>query len=138
AAPRGPTTPLPDDFGNPPDRTRTDGDSRVTVVRNDAAMHEACGFVDTIYGECDLPFEVAVERDLTPDELREVLTDSTDFVHYIGHIEAGGFECVDGTLDAGTLDAVGVDAFLLNACQSYEQGMRLVEAGAIGGIVTLS
>jgi hypothetical protein len=32
---------------------------------------------------------------------------------------------------------VGVDAFVLNACHSYEQGQALVEAGAMAGIVTL-
>ncbi|HET7324020.1 MAG TPA: hypothetical protein VFJ06_06795, partial [Halococcus sp.] len=35
-------------------------------------------------------------------------------------------------------DSVGVDAFLLNACQSYQQGMSLIESGSIGGIVTLT
>ncbi len=41
-------------------------------------------------------------------------------------------------LDAGELDSVGVEAFFLNACQSYEQGMALIEAGSIGGVVTLN
>jgi hypothetical protein len=35
-----------------------------------------------------------------------------DFLHYIGHIDADGFECRDGRLDVRTLDRVGVDAFL--------------------------
>jgi len=33
---------------------------------------------------------------------------------------------------------VGVSAFLLNACQSYQQGEALVHRGSRGGIVTLS
>jgi hypothetical protein len=76
--------------------------------------------------------------DLTTGELREALTVDTEFLHYIGHIDADGFECADGRLDATSLDEAGADAFLLNACQSYEQGIALVDAGAIGGIVTLS
>ncbi|RJT05304.1 hypothetical protein [Halococcus sp. IIIV-5B] len=120
------------------DRTPTEGDSTVRVVCNDAEMGEEQGLVDTIYGDRDLPFDVAVEHDLTVDELREALAERTDLLHYIGHIDGTGFECLDGALDAATLDSVGVDAFLLNACQSYEQGMSLIRKGSIGGIVTLS
>ncbi|PSQ20278.1 hypothetical protein BRD01_14580, partial [Halobacteriales archaeon QS_8_65_32] len=86
----------------------------------------------------ELPFEVSMHHDLTVAELESILTSSTDFVHYIGHIEADGFECTDGKLDGGELESVGVGAFFLNGCTSYEQGMALVEAGAIGGVVTLS
>ncbi len=35
------------------------------------------------------------------------------------------------------MDSVGVEAFLLNACQSHDQGLHLIDAGSIGGIVTL-
>jgi hypothetical protein len=59
-------------------------------------------------------------------------------MHYIGHIDQKGFDCADGTLDAATLDSTGIDAFLLNACRSYQQGLHLIDAGAIGGIVTLT
>jgi hypothetical protein len=94
--------------------------------------------VDETYGSgVDLPFEVAVHEDLTRAELRRALADG-DFFHYVGHIDDRGFECADGHLDAGTLDHVGVDAFLLNACQSFEQGADLVRAGAVAGLVTLN
>ena len=79
-----------------------------------------------------------MHHDLTTGELEGILTSGTDFLHYIGHIEAGGFECADGTLDASELESVGVGAFFLNGCASYEQGMALVERGAIGGVVTLT
>ncbi|WP_160133049.1 hypothetical protein [Halococcus salsus] len=125
-------------YRNRLDRTPTEGDITVRVVCNDPAMDEERGLVDTIYGDRDLPFDVAVERDLTIRELRDLLAERTDFLHYVGHVDDGGFECVDGTLDAATLDSVGVDAFLLNACQSYEQGMSLIRKGSIGGIVTLA
>jgi hypothetical protein len=111
----------------------------ITVVCNDAAMVDERDVVDGVYGTRDeLPFDVTVSYDLAVDELREALTADVEFFHYIGHIDADGFACADGRLDATTLDEVGPDAFLLNACQSYEQGVALVDAGAIGGIVTLS
>ncbi|EMA39170.1 hypothetical protein, partial [Halococcus hamelinensis] len=125
-------------YRNRLDRTPTEGDITVRVVCNDPEMDEERGLVDTIYGDRDLPFDVAVERDLTTRDLRALLEKRTDLLHYVGHVDDGGFECVDGTLDAATLDSVGVDAFLLNACQSYEQGMSLIRKGSIGGIVTLS
>ena len=120
------------------DRAPTDGDIRITVVCNDATMDEERDFIDEIYGDRDeLPFDISIERELTTAELKDVLSTRTDFLHYIGHVDSEGFQCVDGKLDATTLESVGVDAFLLNACQSYRQGMALIERGAIGGIVTL-
>jgi hypothetical protein len=125
-------------YRNRLDRMPAGGDIDITVVCNDAAMDEERGLIDEIYGDRDLPFDVTVERDLTTAELERVLSTQTDFLHYIGHIDRDGFECVNGKLDAATLESVGVDAFLLNACQSYQQGMNLIESGSIGGIVTLS
>jgi len=126
-------------FRNRIDRSPTAGDIGITVVCNDPKMNEERDAVDAGYGSrSELPFDVTVRRDLGTDELRAMLTSRTDFLHYIGHIDAEGFECRDGTLDAATVESVGVEAFLLNACRSYEQGMALLEAGAIGGVVTLS
>ncbi|WP_338034870.1 hypothetical protein [Halococcus hamelinensis] len=120
-------------------RTPTDGEIGITVVCNDASMDEERDFINETYGERDeLPFDITVERDLTVEQLKAVLSTQSDFLHYIGHVDPEGFECVDGKLDATTLESVGVDAFLLNACQSYRQGMALIEHGAIGGIVTLT
>ena len=81
---------------------------------------------------------MSVCRNLTVEELRDRLGQETSFFHYIGHTEQDGFQCSDGKLDASTLDETGVESFLLNACNSYEQGLCLIEAGAIGGIVTLN
>jgi hypothetical protein len=74
---------------------------------------------------------------VTVEELREHLARQTGFLDYIGHTENEGFQCCDGSLDTRTLEETGVEAFLLNACNSYHQGLGLVEAGGIGGIVTL-
>ncbi|MFC7068868.1 hypothetical protein [Halobaculum lipolyticum] len=108
----------------------------VTVVCNDEAMIEELG--DT-YGFRDhVTFDIREERDLTVAELRDLLADDHDFFHYVGHVDERGMECADGWLDLRGVDDTGVDAFLLNACSSYRQGMALVDAGALGGVVSLT
>jgi len=130
---------IPAAFRNRLDREVTAGDIGITIVLNDAQMAEEQDLVDSVYGDREnLPFDVTVRTNLTVDTLREELQQDKSFLHYIGHTDDGGFECADGRLDAATLDETGVDAFFLNACNSYEQGVELIEAGAIGGIVTLS
>ena len=126
-------------FRNRLDRETVDGDIAIAVVLNDGRMDEEQDVVDQAYGDRDdLPFDVSFHRDPTVTELRDVMRERTDFLHYIGHTEADGLECTDGKLDVGTLDETGVDSFLLNSCNSYDQGLRLIETGAIGGVVTLS
>jgi hypothetical protein len=113
------------------------GEITVRVVCNDREM--STEITEELYGFRDLvEFEVTVHRELSVAELRQLLEDDADFFHYVGHIDETGFACADGSLDARTLDDTGVKAFLLNACASYRQGEALVEAGARGGIVTLS
>jgi len=125
-------------YHNRIDRAPTDGDIDVTVVCNDAKMLEEYREVDDIYGSREeLAFDVTAHESLTAAELRDVLAEETAFFHYIGHIDDDGFECADGSLDAATVGETGVESFLLNACRSYDQGIELVEAGAVGGIVTL-
>ena len=115
------------------------GDIEIAVVCNDTAMDEERDIAAEVYGSREsLPFDVTVHRDLTAERLREVLAEETAFLHYIGHIDDRGFECADGHLDATDIDAVGAEAFMLNACQSYDQGMALIDAGSVGGVVTLS
>jgi hypothetical protein len=95
--------------------------------------------VSEIYGEReDVPIEANIEFGLGTDDLRELLEESTDLFHYIGHVDERGFDCIDGFLDAESLDDVELKAFLLNACHSLSQGEALVEAGASAGIVSLS
>ncbi|MFC7021284.1 hypothetical protein ACFQHP_16530 [Halomicroarcula sp. GCM10025743] len=126
-------------FLNRLNRENTDEDISITVVQNDARMDAERQLVDDVYGtRSDLPFDIRAHKNLTTAELTDVLTGRCDFFHYIGHTDREGFTCSDGKLDATTLDSVGVDTFLLNACNSYHQGLGLVEHGAIGGIVTLN
>ena len=126
-------------FRNRLDREPSAGDIDITVVCNDAAMGEEGDLAQQVYGSRDhLPFDVQTYRNLSVDALRAVIETDADFLHYIGHIDADGFQCADGRLDARDIGTVGVDAFLLNACRSYEQGMALLDGGAVGGVVTLA
>ncbi len=126
-------------FRNRLERTPTEGNIDIAVVCNDQQMDEERSLADEVYGSREeLPFDVTVHNELTVAELRSVLESETQFLHYIGHINENGFECVDGMLDAKRIDSVGVESFFLNACQSYEQGMSLIDAGAISGVVTLN
>ncbi|WP_232686082.1 hypothetical protein [Halobacterium zhouii] len=110
----------------------------IEIVCNDPEMSEE-QIVEEFYGTRDFfDFDITVHYELSQSELADVLRSNADFLHYIGHVDEDGFQCADGMLDAHTLDAVNVDAFLLNACQSYEQGEALVERGSLGGIVTLA
>jgi hypothetical protein len=120
-------------------RTPQTGDIDITVVCNDAEMTTELDSTDDIYGSRDdNSVTVTEHRSLSVAALTEVLRATTDFLHYIGHIDRDGFECRDGRLDVRTLDTVGVDAFLLNACRSYDQGLAMLERGSFGGVVTLS
>ncbi|NHX36372.1 MULTISPECIES: hypothetical protein [Halolamina] len=114
-----------------------DSTTTVTLVCNDEAMLEEID--EELYGFFDmLTFEVRRHNDLTKRELRSVLRTETSFLHYVGHVEDEGVQCADGYLDLGTLSGTGVEAFLLNGCRSYEQGQALVDAGAFGGVATLT
>lgn len=116
-----------------------DGDISITIVVNDERMSEERDLVDDIYGDRDdLPFDIDVHDNLSVSEFRELLERDCSFFHYIGHVEDEGFMCADGMFDAAELDSTGIDSFMLNACDSYEQGLNLVDAGAVGGIVTLN
>jgi hypothetical protein len=130
---------LPKAFQNRFDREVSAGDISITIIQNDTRMDEERDLVDTAYGEREnLPFDVSVHRNLHVAELRDVLETECDFLHYIGHADPDGFECPDGKLNVDSLTSTSIDTFLLNACSSYHQGVKLIEAGAIGGIVTLT
>ena len=119
---------------------RAEGNSRigVEVVVNDEEMAEEAD-VSEIYGTRDhLNFDINLQRGLTTSELAAVFERDTDFVHYIGHVDPEGFDCADGHLDVGQIGDVDIDMFVLNACSSYEQGQRLINNGAIAGVVTLN
>ncbi|WP_293028604.1 hypothetical protein [Natronococcus sp.] len=126
-------------FYNDINRTLRSTPIEIQVVCNDPGMNEELAALYSTYGNREgLSFDIELHHDLTVRELAEVLEQTSDFVHYIGHTEENGFRCADGYLDAWSLDSVGAKAFLLNSCRSYEQGLALLEAGSVGGIATLN
>lgn len=128
----------PTAYENRFDREPTDPPIEVAVVLNDERMATELDAASIYAGGEDLPFEVSIYRELSVEALRTRLErQPADFLHYIGHADRSGLKCDDGWLDLHELGSVELDAFLLNACQSYEQGLALIERGAIGGIVTL-
>lgn len=134
AIPFGASEALTTAYRNRLDREPGDGEIDITVVCNEAAMDEEAD-VEAVYGQREhLEFDVGLRRDLRTDELRALLAEDHDFLHYIGHAEPDGLVCEDGKVDCRTLEDAGVDAFFLNACRSYEQARGLIETGAIVGI----
>ena len=124
-------------FRNTVTQPPRDGPFEVEVICNDPAMVDEAVSVNSIYGNLtNMSYDVTVRHKLTKSELRTTLTNKSDFIHYIGHIDSDGFRCENGTMDASTIESVGARSFFLNACESYEQGMALIESGSLGGIVT--
>jgi len=116
----------------------TDTQTRVAVVCNDEEMTDE-NIVSEIYGTRDwIEFDISFREQLTTTEMGHVLQSDIDFLHYIGHVDDDGIRCADGYLDTRHLSDVNVSAFLLNACDSYEQGRGLVDSGAMAGIATVT
>ena len=116
------------------DRPRT----RVVVVCNDDEMRDERDVTD-IYGTREqLSFDISIHESLTVAEMRDLLTEEADFLHYIGHVRPEGLECTDGHLSPEEITEldVGCNAFVLNACASYAPAQALIEAGALAGIGT--
>ena len=110
----------------------------VTIVCNDGSMADETA-VEEYYGVHDLiQYSVDIEYELDREELATVLGQDVDLLHYVGHIDEEGFACSDGHFDASELDDIGVDTFLLNACNSYYQGQALIDAGAKAGVTSLT
>ena len=137
--PQGASMPTMAAFENQFDRGDRGEDIEIAVICNDPHMIDEQTSLEDAYGDRDeLPYDVTTKFGLSTDALREFLVhESVDFLHYIGHAERDGLRCIDGKLDVRELDAVNVQTFLLNACQSQAQAMALVERGAFGGVGTL-
>lgn len=118
--------------------TFSDDRYEVAVVTNDTEMR-AESDVTELYGQREqIEFDVTMYEDLSRSELREVFAKNYDLVHYVGHVDAEGLQCTDGWLDAHTLETVNTRMFVLNGCRSYFQGRAVVDAGANGGMCTLT
>ncbi|MFP9059026.1 hypothetical protein ACLI4R_00685 [Natrialbaceae archaeon A-chndr2] len=122
------------------DREPASEETRVQVVCNEAEMLSEVEHLEDLYADRDVhPFDVQVEYGVSTDRLTTLLTSSAiDLFHFIGHASPDGLTCHDGLLDVRTLEAVSIDAFILNACRSAQQGLALVDGGAHGGLATHS
>jgi hypothetical protein len=133
---------FPAGYRNRVQRDPIDGGISVAVVCNDEQMRPEMDEVGPLYTENSGSTTPTVTADVyqqtTTAELAQVFEHDYEFLHYIGHVREGGFECTDGTLNVESLSEVHTHSFLLNGCQSYQQGIELVRAGAIGGIATMS
>ena len=113
------------------------GPIEIKVICNEPRMRDELVNVYGTYGERDeIPLEVTIYHELTQNELMGHLSEESDFVHYIGHIDGDGFRCSDGRLDVTTIDSVNTKLFFLNACRSHNQGIQLIRSGSVAGIVT--
>lgn len=117
---------------------RCDSEPTVAVVLNDEEMADEHTEVTEIYRAADLPMDVRVNERLSVAELADAFERQTDFVHFIGHCDDVGLRCPDGNLPLSSLDGTGTQTFFLNACGSYQQGLDLVEQGAVAGAVTFT
>jgi hypothetical protein len=112
----------------------------VVAVLNDPEMADEHADAAEIYRERaeEFDIDVSVREHLTREQLADVFESQHDFVHYIGHCEADGLRCADGSLSVSTLSASNAQVFFLNACGSFEQGVELVEQGSVAGAVTFN
>jgi hypothetical protein len=114
--------------------------TKVVVVLNDREMDGEHVDVEPIYRDRakDLPIDLTVRDHLSTVKLARTFESDVDFVHYIGHCEEAGLRCPNGYLSATSLSTCNAQAFFLNACGSYYEGIELVEKGAVAGAVTFS
>jgi hypothetical protein len=123
-------------------RYATDGDGSlsVAVVLADGRMTEEQEHVAAVYRECATASSLSVDllRSPTRAALRETFQRGQDLVHYVGHCDDEGLRCVDGHLRAADLSTWGTQTFVLNACGAYDEGLALVERGAVAGAVTFA
>jgi hypothetical protein len=104
------------------------------VVCNEPAMASEIEDIYSVFD--DQADEYEVHQCLSKDELRSMIQDGCDFLHFVGHVDDEGLQCADGKLDVRGLEESNVESFLLNACSSYEQGEELVRLGSRAGVVT--
>ncbi len=128
---------FPQAFRNRVTRDGQGASISVRIVCNDARMTRELDDVRAKYtARSDSPIDVDVATDVSPEELADLFARPTDYLHYIGHIDAGGFVCAEGHLDTDVIDETAVELFFLNSCKSAGQAMALIEASACAGIAT--
>ena len=118
-------------------RRADDAPLSVVTVLNDAGMSREYEEAARIYEDhTGRDVAVTVEKHLTVERLRAVFESRHDLVHYIGHCDADGLRCSDGHLATSDLRESNAEAFILNACGSFYEGLDLVRQGSTAGAVT--
>lgn len=106
----------------------------ITVVCNEKGMESE---MKDLYQESGwLSVDITKRTQTSRDELRTIIEEGADLLHFIGHITADGIHCRDGLLDVDTLEESNARVFFLNGCESFAQGELMVDAGSHGGLVT--
>lgn len=80
---------------------------------------------------------VTVHPTPTTNELRSLLQDDVDFLHFRGATTSDGLECLDGALEVLTLPEMNADCFLLEDAASFQPALALIHTGGIAGAVTM-
>ena len=120
----------------PPPRRLDDSPLDVTVVRC-SLLYDADNVIEQYRArESDLPLHVTEVTDPSADRLREVIAADTDLLHVVAHGHEYGVECADDDLTVGDVTECGAETVMLNACESYKLGERLLESGAAAVAVT--
>jgi hypothetical protein len=118
--------------------TGGDADRTVAVVLGDRRMRAEYEDVAQVYRDRGTDATVDVLTSPTRAELLAVFRRGYDLLHYVGHCEDAGLRCTDGHLAVADVAACRTPAFVLNACGSYDEGLALVDRGAVAGAVTFA
>ena len=115
-----------------------DGPLSVVAVLNNAEMrteHDAAVSHYRARAQ-ELNLDVTVRENVRADQLASIFESRTDLAHFIGHRDERGLECADGFLSLANVAESNAQAFFLNACGSYHEGVELVRKGSVAGAVT--
>ncbi|WP_049981845.1 hypothetical protein [Halolamina rubra] len=119
-------------------RERADEAISVVAVLNESEMSEEHSRAAEIYRRRAerLNIDIDVRESLSTAELARTIERHHDLLHFVGHCEASGLRCPDGTLSVSSVERSRAQTFFLNACGSYEEGKELVRKGSVAGGVT--
>lgn len=126
---------LPAAFESRPEPTT---DLTVVVVDNHDDNVEATQ-VRQLYRGLSRGTTVSTElrRNLGVDELAAVIREEADHLHFVGHCNDAGLDCAGSErLPVETIPVTELSSFVLNACDSVEEGKALVKRGAVAGVAT--
>ena len=84
----------------------------------------------------EFDIDLTLRENVSTAELGRIFEARNDLVHFIGHRDDRGLECVNGYFSTSTIHESNAQTFFLNACGSYPEGKALVENGSVGGGVT--